>query len=363
MQHIIEQIIHRYYDFKGTVLSVSTYGSGHIHKTFKVTFDSGEQYIFQRFNHRVFKDVEIVHDNLKKITRHIYEKSRQQPGDKRLSLSPVPTNHGRLYCGDVNSGIFRAFHYIGGSQSFDIPSGPKISLAAGAKFGEFLNLLSDYPPSNLKETIPYFHKMSHRFARFQTALKTAQPERRQKAEIEIENIFAGKEEMQQLENMENSGLLPLRVTHNDTKLNNILFDQNEAPLVVIDLDTVMPGLVHFDYGDAIRTIANNGAEDSKNLSEITFSKENFQSFSEGFLGQVKGVLTAKEKESLHLAPKTMTFIMALRFLTDFLNNDIYFHVYFDDHNLFRARAQLKFLIELEKEKELIEKTISAILLC
>lgn len=361
MRQKIEKIIEEHYDLDGEVLSFSTYGSGHIHKTYKVVFDSGKQYVFQRFNHHVFKNVEIVHANLKKITRHIYEKSRQPSKENRTLLFPIPTNQGKLYCEDENNGFFRVFHYIEGSQTFDIPTGPKISFAAGAKFGEFLNLLSDYPPSNLKETIPNFHKMSHRFAQFQTALKTALPERRQKAENEIENIIAKKEEMHQLEKMEISGLLPLRVTHNDTKLNNILFDQNEEALFVIDLDTVMPGLVHFDFGDAIRTIANNGAEDSKNLNEITFSKENFHSFSEGFLGQVKEFLTPNEKESLHLAPKTMTFSMILRFLTDFLDNDIYFHVNFDDHNLFRAKAQLKFLLELEKENKLIKKTISTLL--
>ena len=160
-----------------------------------------------------------------------------------------------------------------------------------------------------------------------------------------------------LEQMRDSGDLPLRIAHNDTKLNNVLFDQKKNPLGVIDLDTMGPGLVHYDFGDAIRTIANEGEEDSEDLNSVLFSIPTFSAFTIGYLGETKGLLTRKEKATLHMAPKVMTFIMAVRFLSDFLNKDIYFNTTHKQHNLLRARAQLKFVNELDNNRIFIKDLI------
>ncbi|MEX1384229.1 phosphotransferase, partial [Lutibacter sp.] len=213
----------------------------------------------------------------------------------------------------------------------------------------FLNLTSDFDARKLTEVIPKFHDMSSRFTQFEDALKVVSKERFGKAKKYIDLVWSLKDEMHIIQHLKESGTIKLRVTHNDTKISNVLFDANNKGLCVIDTDTVMPGVVHYDFGDAIRTICNSAAEDETDLDKVNFNLEYYNAYTKGFLEEVELALTPTELKYLPLGAKTMIFIMALRFLTDFLNGDIYYKTKYPMHNLDRAKNQFK-LIESMSEK-------------
>ena len=233
--------------------------------------------------------------------------------------------------------------FIEGSQTFNTVEKVQIAYEAGKLMGTFLHLTSDFDTSALTEIIPNFHSMSFRYQQFEIALKKASEERQDVAKKYIALVQQRKEEMHVLESLQKSGEIPIRVTHNDTKISNALFDKNDKGLCVIDTDTVMSGIVHFDFGDAIRTICNTVAEDEKNIALVNFNKEYYEAYKKGFLEKIGDSLTEVEKAYLPLGAKTMIFIMALRFLTDYLNNDSYYKTSYKEHNLDRAKNQFKLM--------------------
>lgn len=325
--------------------------SGHINDTYLVRTSEGMNYVLQRINHGVFKDVLGLISNKVSISKHLQKRLAHLPKDElnRKVLSFVETTNNNYYHLDTDGNYWNLMLYINNSITFETVKNIEIAYEGGKLIGDFLNLTSDFDASKLAEVIPKFHDMSFRFSQFENALKVASIERLQKAKKYIGIVGSLKDEMQIIQNLKESGAIKLRVTHNDTKISNVLFDTNNKGLCVIDTDTVMSGIVHYDFGDAIRTICNSAAEGEKDLDKVNFNLEYYNAYTKGFLEKVESALSPTELKYLPLGAKTMIFIMALRFLTDFLNEDIYYKTKYPEHNLDRAKNQFK-LIESMSEK-------------
>lgn len=333
------------------LVSYEEIASGHINDTYLGETNKGEKFILQRINKGVFKDVPGLIMNKVKVSQHLHEKLPflSEEDRKRRVLTFLPTQKGGFYFVDENEGFWNITIFIENSQNFETVSETKIAYEGGKLFGEFLNLTEDFDPINLVEVIPRFHDMAYRFEQFEDSLRDASEERKNESREFINLAFQLKEEMHILQNLKEKGQIKLRVTHNDTKISNALFDMEGNGLCVIDTDTIMPGIVHYDFGDAIRTICNTAAEDEKDLNKVSFNVEFYQSYLKGFMEKLGSSVTEFESKYFPLAAKTMTFIMALRFLTDYLNNDIYYKTNYSNHNLVRSMNQFK-LIQSMTEK-------------
>lgn len=336
---------------EGKLISFTELASGHINDTFLIKTDNHSQFVLQRINKGVFKDVPGLILNKVKISEHLLQKMTHlsERERQRRVLSFVKSEDGKAFITDEKGDYWNMMNYIDRSQTFETVSNKEIAYEGAKLFGEFLNLTSDFDPVKLTEVIPHFHDMSFRYSEFEEALKKASAIRLEKAKNYIQEIYKAKEEMHILQRLKDEGKLKIRVTHNDTKISNALFDLNNKGLCVIDTDTVMPGIIHYDFGDAIRTICNTAAEDETDLGLVSFNIKYYQAYLKGFLEKTKSSLTDLEIKYLPLAAKTMTFIMALRFLTDYLNDDIYYKTKYPEHNLDRSKNQLK-LIQSFTEK-------------
>lgn len=319
--------------------------SGHINDTFLIETKEEPYFILQRINHNVFKDVPGLILNKVLVSMHIKNKLSHLPEEelKRRVLTFIPAKNGEYYYRDEDGNFWNVMVYIKESVTHEIVTNKEVAYEGGKLSGDFLNLTSDFDASVLTEVIPKFHDMSFRFWQFDEALKNASEERKEKAKLYLDKVIELKEEMHILQNLKEFGEIKIRVTHNDTKISNALFDKDNKGLCIIDTDTVMPGIVHYDFGDAIRTICNNAAEDETNLDLVTFNVEFYEAYKKGFLEKVESALTSLEIKTLPLAAKTMIFIMGLRFLTDFLNNDVYYKTKYPEHNLDRAKNQFKLI--------------------
>ncbi|MEP3838497.1 MAG: aminoglycoside phosphotransferase family protein [Algibacter sp.] len=329
--------------------------SGHINDTYLIITKTRPYFVLQRINHSVFKDVAGLINNKVAISQHIKSKLKES---KKQVLDFVKSNDDNSYYKDIKGNYWSLMYYIDNSVTYETVNDIEIAYEGGKLFGEFLNLTSDFDTSQLTEVIPKFHNMSFRYSQFQSALQSAAKERLFKATETINMVTELKEEMHILQNLKESGDIKLRVTHNDTKISNALFTKDNKGLCVIDTDTVMPGIVHYDFGDAIRTICNSAAEDEANLDLVNFNFDFYKAYTRGFLEEIQSSLTDLEIKYLPLGAKTMTYIMALRFLTDYLNNDIYYKIKYEDHNLVRAKNQLKLIESFsEKIKEIQQEII------
>lgn len=348
----------------GTIAGIEPFGQGHINDTYRVHTkeDDVPDYILQRKNHNVFKDIPGMMDNIVRVTEHIRQKleEKQERDVSKKVLTHIQTPVGSYFYKDSEGNFWTVFLLIPGSHSVENIQNPEHAYLAGKGFGRFQQQLEDLPGPHLNETIVDFHNIDYRFRNFRKALKVNFENRKTICKKEIDFALAREKEMQTLINAQRNAEIPLRITHNDTKINNILFDQFGQILCVIDLDTVMPGLVHFDYGDAIRTAANTGTEDETRLDNITINLEIFEAFSKGFLEETYSFLTEKEIKLLPHSVKFMTFIMGLRFLTDYLEGDVYYKISHTDHNIERARAQFKLVEEVEKREKEMEEIIRKI---
>ncbi len=332
--------------------------SGHINDTYLVITKSNPNFVLQRINHKVFKDVKGLIDNKVAISEHIQNKLKQLPKEEleRRVLRFVKTNNNDSYFQDEARNYWNLMYFIDDSVTFETVTNVELAYESGKLFGEFLNLTSDFEVAKLTEVIPKFHDMSFRFSQFLLALKSASKERLFHANDAINFVFELKEEMHILQSLKESGQLKLRVTHNDTKISNALFTKNHKGLCVIDTDTIMPGIIHYDFGDAIRTICNTAEEDEENLNLVEFNTQYYKAYKKGFLEKVATSLSALEIEYLPLAAKTMIFIMGLRFLTDYLNDDVYYKIKYPTHNLVRAKNQFKLVQSLsERFNEIANK--------
>jgi len=350
---VFDQIEEVFKTFKpdSQLLTYEELATGHINDTYLVKAADQSLYVLQRINQGVFKDVPGLIWNKVHISHHLQQKLMHLSVKERLrrALTFVFNQNGEPYTVDQKGDYWNLMIYIDQSKTFETVKSEEVAREGGKLFGEFLNLTSDFDPNKLVEVIPKFHDMDFRYAQFEDALKKGSKERLERAKSYIDLVAVLKDEMHLLQKLKNEGKIKLRVTHNDTKISNALFDLNDKGLCVIDTDTVMQGIVHYDFGDAIRTICNQAAEDEKDLDQVEFNKPFYQAYLQGFLEKTEATLTPVEIKYLPLGAKTMIFIMALRFLTDYLNGDIYYKTKYDDHNLDRAKNQFK-LIQSFDEK-------------
>lgn len=337
----------------GRLVSKTPYGNGHINDTFLVrcqTADNTEKrYILQRMNHDIFKNPPQLMENMVHVTKYLRKKILSQGGDPdRETLNVLKTQGGADCYQDSGNNYWRVFSFIENSMCLEKVENAKDFYDSGAAFGNFQRMLADYPAETLHETIPNFHNTPSRLQDFQKAVRTGDKERAALAQREISFVLDRVREASVLTDLLSEGKLPLRVTHNDTKLNNILFDADtHKALCIIDLDTVMPGLSLYDFGDSIRFGANTGAEDETDLTKVGLDLGLFEAFTKGYLEGCKGSLTAKEIEMLPMGAKLMTYECGMRFLADFLTGDHYFKVHRGNHNLDRARTQFQLVADME----------------
>lgn len=350
------------FNISGEFDTLEVIHNGHINSTFLVQFkqnDSIKKYILQKMNNYVFPHPDEVMQNITSVTNHIITKLQQQnKPTSRKTLIFKSTVNGLPFVIDEYGDYWRVCEYIKNSTTFNRTDDLTLIEETGKAFGEFQNLLADYPASNLNIIIPHFHNTPNRYQIFKTAILNNHSGRASLVQNEIEQFLQLEELATTMYAMQKQGILKLKVTHNDTKSNNVLFDTiTKQHLCVIDLDTVMPGLIGFDFGDAIRFIANTSVEDETNLSNVNLDLNKFKAFSQGFLSEVKDTLSPPEKETLSLGAITITIECGLRFLTDYLDGDKYFKTNHSEHNLERARCQLKLANSMITHKKEMDSII------
>ena len=349
---VIERVFNRF-NHNAKIVSIEELNSGHINDTYLVKTSRKPFYILQRINHFVFKDVSALISNKVQITKHLKSKKINYE-----TLTFIAIKSGKYFYLDKNKNYWNLMLFIENSKSFDKVEDSEIAYEGGKLFGDFLNLTVDFDISKLVETIPNFHDMEFRFLEFDTALKSASKERLKLAKNQIIKVQNYRDEMMILNRLKKSGELPIRTTHSDTKISNALFTKDKKGLCVIDLDTVMPGIIHYDFGDAIRTICNTANEDEKDLKKVKFNMPFYKQFVDGFLTELGTNISNKEIETLPQGAKAMTFIMAIRMLTDFLNNDVYYKIAYPKHNLDRVKNQLYLIQKMELVFDEMKNTVS-----
>ncbi len=340
---------------EGCLKEKTPYGNGHINDTFLLVYElsdhSQKRYILQRMNHTIFKNPQQLMENVVNVTEYLRNVILSQGGDpERETLNVVKTHKGDSYYVDENQNYWRIFLFIENTICMEQVESPKDFYDSAVAFGNFQKMLADYPAEKLYETIPDFHNTPSRFQNLLKAIKEDKLGRAAQVKAEIDFALARENDTSVLTGLLQEGKLPLRVTHNDTKLNNILFDaDSKEALCIIDLDTVMPGLSHYDFGDSIRFGASTGAEDETDLSKVEMDLTLFEAFAKGYLEGCGGSLTEKEIEMLPMGAKLMTYECGIRFLTDYLEGDVYFKIHRENHNLDRARTQFKLVADMEKK--------------
>jgi len=351
----------RQFDICGQATVIQPYGNGHINTTYlvKTTPVDCPDYVLQKINRHVFNNIPALMRNIQLVTEHLRNKLRQNSNadPRREVLTVILTQSGALFYCDEAGDYWRMYLNISDSVSFDMVENEQMALRGGQAFGRFLALLADLPASELYTTIPEFHDLDRRLQNFYNAVKKDSAGRVNKAQKEIAFITERAERMQVINHLAAQGRIPQRITHNDTKFNNILFDRQKRALCVIDLDTVMPGLIHFDFGDAIRTCANTAAEDEADLSGVRMDIDLFRSYARGFLLETAFMLNQTEIDQLAFSAKLMTFIIGLRFLTDYLEDDRYYRIHYKEHNLVRARTQFQLLRSMEEQYDSMRRII------
>ena len=330
------------------MVSAVPFGNGHINDTLKVTNSKGEiKYILQRINHHIFTNVDMLQNNIFTVTSHIREKlvARGEQDVDRKVLTFIPAKDGKLYHFDGDS-YWRVCLFIPRSKSFEEVT-PQLSYEAGKAFGDFQTMLSDLPADALGETIPNFHNMEFRLKQFRDAVEANAAGRLEEVKDLVGEIEKRAKDMCIQEELYREGKLKKRTNHCDTKVNNIMFDEEGKVLCVIDLDTVMPGFVLSDIGDFIRTGANTGAEDDENLDNVEVNLEIFEAYTRGYMETAKAFLTPQEIKLLPYGGRLLTYMQTVRFLTDYINGDTYYKIHSPKHNLVRTKAQFKLLLSLE----------------
>jgi len=331
--------------------TIQPFGSGLINRTLKVSGIAGD-YILQQINVNVFKSPEDIAENLSLLNTHF-----KKTNSDYLFVAPLPTILGDFLVKSPSGDVFRLFPFVKGSQTINFISYEKEAFEAAKQFGRFTRLLSDFEIGQLKYTLPDFHNLTLRFEQFKTAQKNATGERLDEASNEIQEVYKHDHILQTYKQLIANNEMPLRVIHHDTKISNILFDDQQNGLCVIDLDTVMPGYYLSDVGDMMRTYLSPASEEEADLSKIHIRENFFYAICKGYLSEMGTVLSETEKKYFIFSGKLMIYMQALRFLTDFLDNDIYYGTKYPGHNLNRARNQFTLLNKYagaeEKFKQLI----------
>ena len=353
------EIVPAAYEFQmdGEPVACEEFGHGHINSTYKITTDTGHEYVLQKINKYVFHNPVQLMANANAVTSFI----REREADPRAAIHFIPTrNDDGSFCHRDSDGEFwRMYDYVGGF-CVDQPETDEDFYQSAVAFGRFQHLLADFPADTLYETIPNFHNTASRYRDFEQAVKENASGRADEVREEIAFIRARAADCSILTDLLAKGELPLRVTHNDTKLNNVMLDDvTGRPVCVIDLDTVMPGLSLYDYGDSMRFGTNPAAEDETDLSKVTCDLNLFEQYTKGFLEECGSMLTPQEIENLPLSAKLMTLECGMRFLADHIAGDTYFKIHREGHNLDRCRTQLKLVADMESKmdamKQIVEK--------
>ena len=339
---------------------IEAYGNGHINDTY---CSDPTKYIIQRINTSIFTNPDELMENIENVTSFLSDKIRAAGGDpKRETLTVIKTIDGKncYKCDDGN--VFRVYRFITDTKSIENDKTLEDLRNAGKGFGRFQQMLDDFPVEKLYETIKDFHNTPKRVEALKTAIAENKAGRADSVKAEIEFALKNSDFADTVIKGMESGEIPVRVTHNDTKINNILFDVKTGEAVaVIDLDTVMPGSMLYDFGDALRMGGSTGAEDEVDLSKVNFDKECFKYFAEGYLSEVKDVLTPKEIELLPFSVKLLTYECGIRFLTDYLNGDTYFKIHRENHNLDRARTQFKLVADITAMEDELKEIIKTLI--
>lgn len=345
------------FKFKGEFIEAKSHTCGHINDTFILIFKNNNKeivkYILQRINTNIFKKPDELMENIKNVTEHIKSKVIKENGNPlRETLNIIETLDNKSYYVSSDGNYFRAFVYITDAKTYQIVEEPIHMYKCGKALGKFQKQLSDFKVEKLYETIIDFHNTKKRYEAFLEAVNLDPLKRANLVKEEIKFVLDRADDCEVLVNMIEKGKIPLRVTHNDTKFNNIMIDEKtDEAIAVIDLDTVMPGLAAYDFGDSIRSGATTALEDEIDLSKVNFDINLYEEFSKGFLEETKDSLTNLEKEYLPFGAKLMTFECGMRFLMDYINGDIYFKIQRENHNLDRARNQFKLVKDMEENMD------------
>ena len=329
-------------------VKIDPLGKGHINDSYKV--ESGnKEYVLQRINHNIFKNVHELQNNIYRVTSHIRAKLQAKGVSdvERRVLTLIPTHDGALYYKDSNGDYWRVTLFIKDSKSYE-EINSDLAYRAGMAFGDFQKMLEDIPGEPLFETIPNFHNMESRLEAFRESVNANRSGRLDEVADLVKEIEDRAEEMCKAERLHREGKLPKRINHCDTKVNNVLFDADDHVLSVVDLDTVMPGYVLSDFGDFIRTGANTGAEDDKNLENVSVNLDIFEAYAKGYLKHAASFLTDIEIDNLAFGAKLLTYMQTVRFFTDYIDGDTYYKIAYPEHNLVRTKSQFKLLQSLEE---------------
>lgn len=347
MKDLLSIVSH--FQLKGTTGTVNPLGSGLINDTYKVTTVEADapDYVLQRVNHAIFRDVDMLQANIEAVTRHIRKKLEQQ-GEadiERKVLHFLPADTGKTYWHDGEN-YWRMMVFIPHAKTYETVN-PEYSYYAGSAFGHFQAMLADIPDT-LGETVPDFHNMEFRLKQLREAVAADAAGRVKEVRPLLDELEKRADEMCKAERLHREGRLPKRVCHCDTKVNNMMFDEDGTVLCVIDLDTVMPSFIFSDYGDFLRSAANTGLEDDPNLANVNFNMDIFRAFTKGYLESAKSFLLPVETENLPYAAALFPYMQCVRFLGDYINGDTYYKISYPEHNLVRAKAQFKLLQSVEE---------------
>ena len=343
-------------------VSAKRVGTGHINDTYKIETDTpGLNFVLQRINSSVFKDIPGLMKNIEIVTQHIENKILAgDPDTTSFSiLKLVFTDNQKSIFQDRFGDCWRLYNFIEGTESIDVVENTDLAYKGGKAFGLFQHLTSDIPIGTLKETIPLFHDIDMRLEKFHETIYKDPEDRAKDLSCEIRFVKEREGEMRTIKNLVKEGKVPIRVTHNDTKFNNILFDEKKNAVCVVDLDTVMPE-VFYDFGDAIRTGANRACEDEKDLEKVGLDINLFRSYSEGYLEETGKILNQTEISHLAFSSKYMTYLIGLRFLTDYIDGDHYYRIKYPSHNLQRGRSQFRLLESMEEKYDQMKQIIAKI---
>ncbi len=348
------------FDLKSDFVSADRYGSGHINDSYVVNARRGREdvrFFMQRIDSNVFKDPAALMDNVERVTRHLG--ARRAQGHTVLSLVPAQSGD-NLYVDEAGE-YWRVYHFLEGTRSFDTIPSTEHARAAAAEFGTFLVALQDLPGPRLHETIPDFHNTPARYVRLKEVIAADSHQRVQECRDEIEQALAFEEAAGSLVALQQSGAIPERVTHNDTKLNNVMFDRDSTEAVcVVDLDTVMLGLSLHDFGDMVRTATVMAEEDEQDLSKVKIDLDYFEALAEGFIGATNGFLNTVETDNLAVAGKVITVETGVRFLTDYLSGDTYFKTHRPGQNLDRCRMQFALAASIDDQLDVMQAMVTRI---
>lgn len=346
---------------EGEIDTITPFGSGHINDTFRIKITGSDLpgYLLQRVNHYVFENVPALMNNVQLVTEHLKRKLIKAPGSdpENEVLTIVRANDNKLFFQDTNGNYWRMYLFLKDTKSYDQVLTEKQAYEGGKAFGNFQLLLADLDANLLAETIPGFHNVTMRLDKFNKAVLADGKDRVKEVLPELRFIVERVENMTSILNLGKEGKLPLRIIHNDTKFNNILLDVHDHAQCVIDLDTVMPGYVAYDFGDAIRTIINTTSEDEPDLSKINLNISLFKAYTEGYFKSAHHFLTDLEVEMLVMGVLLIPYMQGVRFLTDYIEGDVYYKTHFATHNLQRTRAQFQLLKKLEEQHAVLDQII------